>query len=89
VVVDNLRLLVLGPLAVGLLALLITFFITPTLLGSRHNLTVSMLIMQQFTSVLDWGFGAALATVLLITALLALGVLSGMGRLTTPARRAS
>jgi ABC-type spermidine/putrescine transport system permease subunit I len=65
------------------------FFITPTLLGSRHDLTVSMLIMQQFTSVLDWGFGAALATALLITALLALGGLAWIGRGTTATGRAS
>jgi ABC-type spermidine/putrescine transport system permease subunit I len=65
------------------------FFITPTLLGSRHNLTVSMLIMQQFTSVLDWGFGATLATVLLSIALLALAGLSWIARGVASARSAS
>ena len=65
------------------------FFITPTLLGSRHNLTVSMLIMQQFTSVLDWGFGATLATVLLSLALLALVGLSWVVRGAASARSAS
>jgi putative spermidine/putrescine transport system permease protein len=65
------------------------FFITPTLLGSRHNLTVSMLIMQQFTSVLDWGFGATLATVLLSLALLALVGLSWVARGAASARSAS
>jgi putative spermidine/putrescine transport system permease protein len=65
------------------LVLSLGFFITPMLLGSREDLTVSMLIIQQFTSVLNWGFGATLATALLGLALLALGLLEGLGRLTS------
>lgn len=45
------------------------FFITPTLLGGRRDVTVTMLIMQQFTALLNWGFGAALAAVLLAVTL--------------------
>jgi ABC-type spermidine/putrescine transport system permease subunit I len=42
------------------------FFITPALLGGRADVTVAMLIMQQFSALLDWGYGAALSTVLLV-----------------------
>jgi len=41
------------------------FFITPTLLGGRRDVTIAMLIMAQFEGQLDWGFGAALSTLLL------------------------
>jgi putative spermidine/putrescine transport system permease protein len=41
------------------------FFITPTLLGGRRDMTIAMLIMAQFEGQLDWGFGAALSTLLL------------------------
>jgi ABC-type spermidine/putrescine transport system permease subunit I len=48
------------------------FFITPTLLGGRHSVTIAMLIMSQFEGQLDWGFGAALSTVLLAVTLAAI-----------------
>jgi putative spermidine/putrescine transport system permease protein len=70
------------------LVLSLGFFITPMLLGSSQDLTVSMLIMQQFTSVLNWGFGAALATGLLLMALFALAVLAALGRITGAGRTA-
>jgi putative spermidine/putrescine transport system permease protein len=54
------------------------FFITPALLGSPRDLTVAMLILQQFTALLNWGFGAALATVLLAVTL---AVLFGFERI--------
>jgi putative spermidine/putrescine transport system permease protein len=44
------------------------FYITPALLGGQRDVMVSMLIQQQ-VSQLHWGFGAALALVLLILAL--------------------
>lgn len=44
------------------------FYITPALLGGQKDVMVSMLIQQQIT-LLKWGFGAALALVLLILAL--------------------
>lgn len=40
------------------------FFVTPALLGGQSEVTVSMLINQQFSELLNWGFGAALAVTL-------------------------
>lgn len=44
------------------------FYITPALLGGQKDVMISMLIQQQISQ-LKWGFGAALALVLLIIAL--------------------
>ena len=44
------------------------FYITPALLGGQRDIMVSMLIQQQISQ-LNWGFGAALALVLLVIAL--------------------
>ncbi len=44
------------------------FYITPALLGGQRDIMVSMLIQQQISQ-LNWGFGAALALVLLVLAL--------------------
>lgn len=44
------------------------FYITPALLGGRRDLTIAMLIGQQFNALLNWGFGAALSVVLLVVA---------------------
>ena len=44
------------------------FYITPALLGGQKDVMISMLIQQQISQ-LKWGFGAALALVLLILAL--------------------
>ncbi len=55
-----------GCLLVFILAL--GFYITPALLGGQRDVMVSMLIQQQ-VSRLNWGFGAALALVLLLMAL--------------------
>jgi ABC-type spermidine/putrescine transport system permease subunit I len=41
------------------------FFVTPALLGGRRTMTVAMLIDTQFTELVNWGFGSALASVLL------------------------
>jgi ABC-type spermidine/putrescine transport system permease subunit I len=41
------------------------FFVTPALLGGRSDITVAMLIDAQFTEIVNWGFGSALAGVLL------------------------
>jgi putative spermidine/putrescine transport system permease protein len=48
------------------------FFVTPALLGGRRELTVAMLINHEFTELIDWGFGSALAVVLLLVTLLGL-----------------
>jgi ABC-type spermidine/putrescine transport system permease subunit I len=55
-----------GCLLVFILAL--GFYITPALLGGRHDVMISMLIQQQVTQ-LKWAFAAALALVLLVVAL--------------------
>jgi putative spermidine/putrescine transport system permease protein len=41
------------------------FFVTPALLGGRRELTISSLISFEFTETISWGFGSALATLLL------------------------
>jgi putative spermidine/putrescine transport system permease protein len=43
--------------------------VTPALLGGRRELTVAMLINHEFTELIDWGFGSALAVVLLLVTL--------------------
>jgi len=42
------------------------FFITPALLGGRKDVMLSMLIEEQVSSLLNWGFGAMLALLLLL-----------------------
>ncbi|MFT4038168.1 MAG: ABC transporter permease [Thermomicrobiales bacterium] len=44
------------------------FYITPALLGGQKDVMISMLIQQQISQ-LKWGFGAALALVLLVMSL--------------------
>jgi putative spermidine/putrescine transport system permease protein len=44
------------------------FFVTPALLGGRGETTIAMLVSSYFGDVLNWGFGSALATVLLAVA---------------------
>jgi putative spermidine/putrescine transport system permease protein len=48
------------------------FFVTPALLGSLENTTISMVIDQQVGVALNWGFAAALGVVLLLATLVAL-----------------
>jgi ABC-type spermidine/putrescine transport system permease subunit I len=55
------------------------FFVTPALLGGRRDITVAMLIDAQFTELVNWGFGSALASVLL--AVTAVGLLIYYGLL--------
>lgn len=50
------------------------FFVTPALLGGRREITVAMLIETQFVELLDWGFGSALAVVLLVLTLIGLSI---------------
>jgi ABC-type spermidine/putrescine transport system permease subunit I len=52
-----------GTVLIFILAL--GFFVTPALLGGRGDITVAMLIDAQFTELVNWGFGSALAAVLL------------------------
>lgn len=53
------------------------FFVTPALLGGRKDITVAMLIDTQFTELLNWGFGSALAVVLLIVTVGGLAIYYG------------
>jgi ABC-type spermidine/putrescine transport system permease subunit I len=48
------------------------FFVTPALMGGRKEITIAMLIDTQFSELLNWGFGSALAVVLLTVTLLGL-----------------
>ncbi len=43
------------------------FFITPALLGGRKDAMISMLIEEQVVAMLNWGFAAALALLLLVS----------------------
>lgn len=42
------------------------FFVTPALLGGRQDMTIAMLVDVQFMELANWGFGSALASVLLV-----------------------
>lgn len=56
------------------------FFITPSLLGGTRDITVAMLILQQFQALLNWGFGAALSATLLLLAVITLAAFAWAGR---------
>ena len=45
------------------------FFITPALLGGRKEVMISMLIEEQVSTLLNWGFASALALMLLVATL--------------------
>ena len=52
--------------ALLIFVLALGFFVTPALLGGRAEITVAMLVSTYFSETLDWGFGSALAAVLLL-----------------------
>ncbi len=52
------------------------FFITPALLGGRKEVMISMLIEEQVSSLLNWGFASALALALLLCTFLVFFVYS-------------
>ncbi len=56
----------------GLLVFIIAlgFYITPALLGGPKDTMISLLIQAQIEELLNWGFGSALATILMIAALI-------------------
>ncbi len=56
-----------GVRASGMLIFVIAlgFFVMPALLGGNREITVAMLVSTYFSEVLNWGFGSALAVVLL------------------------
>ena len=52
------------------------FFITPAILGGGRVTMIAVLIEQQVRELSNWGFAAALSTVLLTAALASYGLLS-------------
>jgi putative spermidine/putrescine transport system permease protein len=58
----------------------VSAYVTPALLSGGKKTVMSMLIYQQYTSLFDFQFGAALAITLLITTL----ALIGLSKITTP-----
>ncbi len=60
-----------GVRAASLLIVVIAlgFFVTPALLGGRTETTIAMLVNTYFGDVLNWGFGSALAALLLAVAI--------------------
>ena len=47
-------------------SLTVAAFVTPALMGGPSLIVLSTLIYQQMTVTLEWGFGAAVATILLV-----------------------
>ena len=71
------RILLLVPVLLGgsliVFTLSVSAYVTPSILsGGRQNVT-SMLIFQQYGSILNFQFGAALSVVLLVTTLILIG----------------
>ncbi len=67
-----------GVAAGGLLTFIqaLGYYITPALLGGPKNTMIGELIVQQVSTVLRFGFAAALATMLLVTTMLLLALAS-------------
>jgi ABC-type spermidine/putrescine transport system permease subunit I len=65
-----------GVRAATLLVLILSlgFFVTPALLGGLRENTLAMLINTQFTETVNWSFGAALSTILLVMSLAGIAV---------------
>ena len=61
------------------------YFIVPALLGGPQTLMISTLINEQIMSVLNWSFGAAIGTLLLVVVVI---VLALFGKTLVVARRA-
>jgi spermidine/putrescine transport system permease protein len=65
-----------GTVAGGLFAFVLALgdFITPQMVGGTTGFTIGRVIYSQFGLAYDWPFGAAMAAVLLFTALLGIGL---------------
>jgi ABC-type spermidine/putrescine transport system permease subunit I len=50
------------------------FFVIPALLGGLSDMTLATLINVQFSETVNWHFGAAVATVLLVMTLIGIGI---------------
>ena len=64
-----------GVRAATLLVMILSlgFFVTPALLGGLNENTLATLINVQFSETVNWHFGAALATILLVITLIGIG----------------
>jgi len=63
------------------------FFVTPALLGGRQDITIAMLIDTQFNELVNWSFGSALASMLLVVTVAGLLLYYGLaGRSALPVR---
>lgn len=63
----------------------IGFFITPTLLGGRHETMITQLIIDQVLQALNWGFAGAISVLLLVVVLVVFVVYDRMVGLSTMA----
>jgi len=74
--------------AAGALMVFVTaigFFITPTLLGGRHQTMITQLIIDQVMQALNWGFAGAISVLLLVVVLLVFLIYDRMVGLSTMA----
>ncbi len=74
--------------AAGALMVFVTaigFFITPTLLGGRHQTMITQLIIDQVMQALNWGFAGAISVLLLAVVLIVFLVYDRMFGLSTMA----
>ncbi|MFK4443433.1 putative spermidine/putrescine transport system permease protein [Caballeronia udeis] len=74
--------------AAGALMVFVTaigFFITPTLLGGRHQTMITQLIIDQVMQALNWGFAGAISVLLLAVVLLVFLIYDRMVGLSTMA----
>ncbi len=53
--------------------LCVSAYVTPSILSGGREVVMSMLVFQQYATVLNFSFGATLAVTLLITAFVLLG----------------
>ncbi|MDE1179086.1 ABC transporter permease subunit [Paraburkholderia sp.] len=78
--------------AAGALMVFVTaigFFITPTLLGGRHQTMITQLIIDQVMQAMNWGFAGAISVLLLAVVLVVFLVYDRMVGLSTMAGGAS
>lgn len=78
--------------AAGALMVFVTsigFFITPTLLGGRHETMITQLIIDQVMQALNWGFAGAISVLLLAVVLVVFFIYDRMVGLSTMAGGAS
>jgi putative spermidine/putrescine transport system permease protein len=78
-----------GVRAATLLVMILSlgFFVIPTLLGGLSETTLATLINVQFSETVNWHFGAAVATILLVMTLIGIGIYYQALSKTTGSRR--